>query len=442
MTLTAPKIAFIGAGSVVFTQGLLADLLAFPELQGAHIALHDIDAERLATADGAARQIADRLTGEGALRPRVTAHAERRAALADADFVINIVQVGMRAATRTDFDVPARYGLRQTIGDTLGIGGIFRALRTFPLLKSLAEDIAEVCPDAWLLNYTNPMAMNVQYLTQATGLTRVVGLCHSVYWTVHDLADLLGVPHREVTYRAAGVNHQAWVLRLEHQGVDLYPRLDKLIADDPELRRRVRVDMYRRLGYYPTETSEHSSEYVPWYLHHDSEVERLRLPVGAYLGIVDENIAAYEHTRDALAEGTPLTVEGTMEYAPQIIHSITTGTPRTVYGNVPNRGLIDNLPATGTVEVPCLVDGLGVQPTRVGALPAQCAALNRSYLSMNDLVVRAALEDDPRSIRQAAMADPATAAALPVERIWDLCDDMVRAHAELLQPALRATLGH
>ncbi|MFF0222046.1 alpha-glucosidase/alpha-galactosidase [Streptomyces sp. NPDC004629] len=442
MTLTAPKIAFIGAGSVVFTQGLLADLLAFPELQGAHIALHDIDAERLATAEGAARQIADRLTGGGATRPRVTAHAERRDALADADFVINIVQVGMRAATRTDFDVPARYGLRQTIGDTLGVGGIFRALRTFPVLKSLAEDIAEVCPDAWLLNYTNPMAMNIQYLTEATGLTRVVGLCHSVYWTVRDLADLLGVPHQEVGYRAAGVNHQAWVLRLEHQGSDLYPRLDKLIADDPELRRRVRVDMYRRLGYYPTETSEHSSEYVPWYLHHDSEVERLRLPIGAYLGIVDENIAAYEQTRDALAEGTPLTVEGTMEYAPQIIHSITTGTPRTVYGNVPNRGLIDNLPATGTVEVPCLVDGLGVQPTRVGALPAQCAALNRSYLSMNDLVVRAALEDDPRSIRQAAMTDPATAAALPVERIWDLCDDMVRAHADLLQPGLRATLGH
>ncbi|MFJ5114606.1 alpha-glucosidase/alpha-galactosidase [Streptomyces sp. NPDC088551] len=442
MTLTTPKIAFIGAGSVVFTQGLLADLFAFPELKGAHIALHDIDAERLATAHGAARHIADRLTGPSGVTPRITAHAERRAALEGADFVINIVQVGMRESTRTDFGIPAAYGVRQTIADTLGVGGIFRALRTFPLLKSLGEDIAEVCPDAWLLNYTNPMAMNVQYLTRATGLTRVVGLCHSVYWTIRDLSDLLGVPHEEVTYRAAGVNHQAWVLRLEHQGNDLYPRLDALVAENPELRRRVRVDMYRRLGYYPTETSEHSSEYVPWYLHHDSEIERLRLPVGAYLGIVDENIAEYERTRDALASGAPLTVEGTMEYAPQIIHSITTGTPRTVYGNVPNHGLIDNLPSTGTVEVPCLVDALGVQPTRVGSLPAQCAALNRGYLSMNELVVRAALEDDPRSIRQAAMADPATAAALPVERIWDLCDDMVRAHADLLQPSLRSTLGH
>ncbi|MFF4117491.1 alpha-glucosidase/alpha-galactosidase [Streptomyces sp. NPDC001714] len=435
--MTTPKIAFIGAGSVVFTQGLLADLLAFPELKSAHVALHDIDTERLATAHAAAVRIADTL---GA-RPNVTAHTDRREALADADFVINIVQIGMAEATRTDFEVPARYGVRQTIGDTLGIGGIFRALRTFPFLKELGRDIAEVCPQAWLLNYTNPMAMNVQYLTQATGLTRVVGLCHSVYWTMRDLADLVKVPYEEISYQAAGVNHQAWVLRFEHQGRSLYPKLDELIASDDQLRRRVRVDMYRRLGYYPTETSEHSSEYVPWYLHHDSEVERLRLPIGEYLKIVDENVATYERTRDALTAGTPVAVEGTMEYAPQIIHSMVTGTARTVYGNAPNRSLIDNLPAHGTVEVPCLVDSLGVQPTRVGSLPPQLAALNRTYLSANDLVVRAAIEDDPRHIRHAAMTDPATAAALPVEDIWRLCDDMVTAHGDLLQPGLRALLG-
>jgi alpha-galactosidase len=435
--MNTPKIAFIGAGSVVFTQGLLADLFAFPELKNAVIALHDIHGERLRTAEAAARHIADR---RGA-RPVITAHTDRREALAGADFVINIVQVGMGEATRTDFEIPARYGLRQTIGDTLGVGGIFRALRTFPLLKALGEDIAAVCPQAWLLNYTNPMAMNVQYLAEATGLTRVVGLCHSVYWTMRDLSDLVRVPFEEVSYQAAGVNHQAWVLRFERDGQDLYPLLDALIASDEQLRRRVRVDMYRRLGYYPTETSEHSSEYVPWYLGHDSEIERLRLPVGAYLGIVAENEATYEKTRDALATGAPLPVEGTMEYAPQIIHSITTGTPRTIYGNVPNRGLIDNLPAHGVVEVPCLVDGLGVQPTRAGALPPQLAALNRTYLSMNDLVVRAAVEQDPRHIRHAAMTDPATAAALPVERIWELCDEMVRAHADRLQPSLRATLG-
>lgn len=332
--MTTTKIAFIGAGSVVFTQGLLADLFAFPELTDVHIALHDIDAERLATADGAARHIA----AERGASPRITSHAERRAALDGADFVINIVQVGMGEATRTDFEVPARYGLRQTIGDTLGIGGIFRALRTFPLLKSLGEDISELCPDAWLLNYTNPMAMNIQYLTQATGLTRVVGLCHSVYWTMRDLSDLVGVAYEDVSYLAAGVNHQAWVLRFEQGGTDLYPRLDALVADDPQLRRRVRVDMYRRLGHYPTETSEHSAEYVPWYLHHADEIERLRLPVGAYLGIVDENVAEYEKTRAALASGAPLPVEGTMEYAPQVIHSIVTGTPAPSTAMCPTAG--------------------------------------------------------------------------------------------------------
>jgi alpha-galactosidase len=431
------KIAFVGAGSVVFTQGLLADLLAFPEFADVHIALHDIDQDRLATALAAARHIAQ---ARGA-KPAVTAHLERRPALDGADFVINIVQVGMGQATRTDFEVPARHGLRQTIGDTLGIGGIFRALRTFPLLRGLGADMAEVCPRAWLLNYTNPMAMNVQYLAEATGLTRVVGLCHSVYWTMRGLADLVGVPYEEIVYRSAGVNHQAWILRFEHDGVDLYPRLAELAERDPELRRRVRFDMFRRLGFYPTETSEHSCEYVPWYLRHDSEIERLRVPIGDYLDIVAANEADYERTRSALAMGEPPAVEGTMEYAPQVIHSIATGVPRTVYGNVPNHGLIPNLPATGAVEVPCLVDATGVQPTRVDPLPPQLAALNRAYLSVTDLVVRAAVEDEPRHIRHAAMADPATAATLPVEAIWRLCDDMVIAHADRLQPGLRAVLA-
>ena len=429
------KIAFIGAGSVVFTQALLADLFGFPDLGDLHIALHDIDPERLSTASGAAAYLA---TEYGAA-PRITAHLDRRAALEGCDFVINIVQVGMNEATRIDFDLPARYGVRQTIGDTLGVGGVFRALRTFPVLRGLASDIAEVCPDAWLLNYTNPMAMNVWYLS-ALGVRNVVGLCHSVFWTMNDLADLVGVPYGEVSYLAAGVNHQAWVLRFEHAGRDLYPALDEVMARDPELLRRVRIDMYRRLGFYPTETSEHSSEYVPWYLHDAGEVERLRLPIGDYLRIIEENVAQYEHTRDALKAGEPLSVENTMEYAPQVIHSIVTGKPRTIYGNVVNTGQISNLPAGAVVEVPCLVDSLGVQPTTVGALPAQCAALNRSYINVNELVVRAALEEDPRSIRQALMADPATAATLTVEQIWSLCNDLVLAHNNYLDPALGVQL--
>ncbi|WP_331446384.1 alpha-glucosidase/alpha-galactosidase [Streptomyces xanthochromogenes] len=435
--MTETKIAFIGAGSVEFTQGLLADLFAFPEFARARVALHDIDPERLATSEAAARHIA----AERGAEPRLSAHPERRAALEGADFVINTVQIGMSEATRTDFTVPARYGLRQTIADTLGIGGIFRALRTFPLLRALATDMAQLCPDATLLNYTNPMAMNLLYLHRVAPSLRAVGLCHSIHWTMHDLSALIGTPFEEVSYLAAGVNHQSWVLRFERAGQDLYPLLDETIAKDPELLRRVRVDMYRRLGHYPTETSEHSSEYVPWYLQHDEEVDRLRLPVGAYLDMTEENLAAYARTRDALAAGRPLPVEGTMEYAPQIIHSVVTGTPRRVYGNVPNHGLIDNLPADSVVEVPCLVDRLGVQPTRIGALPPQCAALNRAYLSVTDLVVRAAVLGEPRHIRHAAMCDPATAAALPVERIWGLCDDLVRAHELWLQPELRVLLG-
>jgi len=428
------KIAFIGAGSVVFTQGLLADLFGFANLGPLHIALHDIDPDRLDTAAAAASYLA----GDSGVTPRITAHLERRAALADADFVINIVQVGMNAATRVDFEIPARYGIRQTIGDTLGVGGVFRALRTFPVLRGLADDIAEMCPDAWLLNYTNPMVMNVWYL-KALGVRKVVGLCHSVYWTMQGLSELVGVPYDDVTYQAAGVNHQSWVLRFERGGENLYERLDAAIAADPELRRRVRVDMYRRLGFYPTETSEHSSEYVPWYLSHATEVERLRLPIGAYLGIVEENLASYERTRSALKSGEPVPVEPTMEYAPQVIHSIVTGTPRTIYGNVPNTGLISNL-QDGVVEVPCLVDGSGVLPTSVGALPAQCAALNRSYLNVAELVVKAAVDDDPRTVRQAVMADPATAGALPVERIWDLCNELVVAHSNYLAPSLRAAV--
>ncbi|MCK2218090.1 alpha-glucosidase/alpha-galactosidase [Actinomadura sp. ATCC 31491] len=425
------KIAFIGAGSVEFTQGLLADLVAFPDLGEFEVALHDIHPERLETAEAAARVIA-------AGRPvKISACPDLRRALEGADFAINMIQVGMIDATRVDFELPARHGLRQTIADTIGVGGIFRALRTFPALDRIGHAMAELCPDAWLLNYTNPMAMNVWYLAAATPVRNVVGLCHSIHWTAHDLAELVGVPYEEVSYLAAGVNHQSWMLRFEHRGENLYPRLDEAVARDPGLARRVRVDMYRRLGYYPTETSEHSSEYVPWYLHHDSEIERLRIPVGAYLGISEENVRQYEATRDALRAGRPITVEGTMEYAPQIIHSIATGAPRVVYGNLPNTGLITNLPAGAVVEVPCAVDALGVRPMAVGDLPPQCAALNRAYVGVNELTVRAATEGRRDHVRHAMMADPNTAATLTVERIDALCEDLLAAHAGLLPESLR-----
>jgi alpha-galactosidase len=427
-------IAFLGAGSVVFTRELLADILNFDELRGVTLALHDIDAERLETAEAIARRTAEQLNAH----PVITTSLDRRAVLDGADFVINAIQVGGHAATVTDFEIPAKYGLRQTIGDTLGVGGIFRALRTFGVLRGIAADIRELCPDAWLLNYTNPMAMNIGYLAAIEPQLKVVGLCHSVYWTVRDLSDLLGVPFEEVDYTGAGVNHQAWLLRFEHRGVSLYPKLDELIERDPELRRRVRMDMYSRLGWFPTETSEHSSEYVPWYLHDDAEIERLRIPVGDYLRISADNVAEYRSTRQSVLAGEPLDVSRDVtEYAPQVIHSITTGTLRRIHGNVANRGLISNLPEGYAVEVPCVVDALGVRPERVGALPLQCAALNRSFVNVGQLTVQAAVTGDKRMIRQAAMVDPNTAATLSVERIWELCDELTAAHGDLIPAELR-----
>jgi alpha-galactosidase len=429
------RIAFIGAGSVVFTKDLIADLLGFGDLDDLQLALHDIDGERLDTAVAIAHRIADQLQARG--RVRISAHRDRRETLAGADFVINMIQVGGIDATRRDFAIPAAYGLRQTIGDTLGIGGIFRALRTFPVLRDIAHDMAALCPGAWLLNYTNPMAMNVWYLSQIAPRLQVVGLCHSVYWTVVGLSELVGMPYDEVSYSAAGVNHQAWLLRWEREGRSLYPLLDERIAADPQLRRRVRVDMYRRLGYYPTETSEHSSEYVAWYLRSDVEIARLRLQSSEYVQISEENVAEYEATRELLAAGGSLALDAATEYAPQVIHSMVTGTRRSLFGNVVNAGLITNLPAGAGVEVPCEVDERGVRPAHVGDLPPQCAALNRAFCSVAELTVRAMLDEDPLMVRRAAMVDPNTAATLTVDAVWRLCDDLTAAHGELVPLPLR-----
>src|SRR6266545_884503 len=256
------RIAFIGAGSVVFTKNLLGDILDFPELRDVGIALHDIDPDRLETAEAMARYVAR----DCEATPRVGAHLDRRAALEGADFVLNMVQIGGHAATLVDFELPARYGLRQTIADTLGIGGIFRTLRTAEHMLALGREMDELCPTAWLLNYANPMATLCQLVYEGTPTSRVVGLCHSVQATVADLAALVGLPAEEITFLAAGVNHQAFILRFERAGEDLYPRLEAAIAGDPELERRVRVELYRRLGYFPTESSEHAAEYVPWFM--------------------------------------------------------------------------------------------------------------------------------------------------------------------------------
>jgi alpha-galactosidase len=432
--VSGPKISFVGAGSVEFTGMLIADILGYPELREPTISLHDIDSGRLETAEGVARAISDQL----GVAPRIESHLERRAALDGADYVINMIQVGGHAATLIDHEIPARFGLRQTIGDTLGVGGVFRALRTIPVMEGIAADMSEVCADAWLLNYTNPMAMLCWATYIGTPQERIVGLCHSVQNTTQQLAEYVDVPFEEVSFFGAGVNHQAFILRFERDGEDLYPLLDRAIERDPELLRRVRVQMYRRLGYFPTESSEHSAEYLPWLMHDDEAIEHYRLWVAEYVTRSEENLAEYERTREAVEASKPLQFEPSQEYAPEIIHSIETGVPRVIYGNVRNTGLIDNLPADSCVELPCLVDRSGLHPVHVGELPPQLAALNRTYLNVAELTVRAALEGRPEYVKQAVMLDPNAAASLSLDAIWEMCDALTAAHGDALPAALRA----
>jgi alpha-galactosidase len=427
------RIAFIGAGSVVFTKNLLGDILAQPALRDAEIALHDIDADRLRTADAMARWVAR----ERDARPEITTHDDRRAAIDGSDFVINMVQIGGHEATLRDFEIPARYGLRQTIADTLGVGGIFRTLRTAPHMLALGHEMAELCPEAWLLNYTNPMAALCELVYQGTPTQRVVGLCHSVQATVRDLAELVGVPQEEVTFLSAGINHQAFLLRFEHDGESLYPRLDERIAGDPELQRRVRVALYRRFGYFQTESSEHAAEYVPWLMRHDEERERYRVPVGEYIRRSEENLVEFERVKEALARGEAMPLERSSEYAATIINSMVTGKPSVIYGNVPNTGLIPGLPEGTCVEVPCVVERNGLRPTQVLDYPPHLAALNRTYANVVELTVRAVLEGRPDYVRIAALLDPNASATLTLDQVDALCDELTLAHGELIPATLR-----
>jgi alpha-galactosidase len=427
------RIAFIGAGSVIFTKNLLGDILHYPALADVEIALHDIDEDRLQTAETMARYVARELGAS----PAVTAHLDRRAAIDGADFVVNMVQVGGHAATLLDFEIPARYGLRQTIADTLGIGGIFRTLRTADHMLALGNDIAELTRGAWLLNYTNPMAMLTWLVYAGTPTTNVVGLCHSVQATTRDLAELVGVPLDEVTFLGAGVNHQAFILRFSRNGEDLYPRLDEAIAADPELARRVRVQLYERFGFFPTESSEHGAEYVPWVMHHDSELERFRIPVNEYVRRSVANMEEYERVKGVLNRGEELPLTRSVEYAAEIVNAMVTGEPAVIYGNVRNAGLLPGIPEGACVEVPCLVDDTGLRGVPVPEYPVQLAALNRTFLNVCELTVRAVLDGRRDLVRAAAVLDPNAAATLTLDQIDALVDELTRAHGDALPEALR-----
>ena len=430
------KITLIGAGSVVFAKNLIGDILGFPELARCHIALMDIDASRLRVAERMTQKVAAALNAH----PAITTHSDRRTALVDADYVINTIQVGgYRPSTVIDFDVPKRHHLRQTIADTLGIGGIMRALRTIPVLRDLCRDMEAVCPEAWLLNYTNPMAMNCWALSRLTPI-RTVGLCHSVQGTAMQLADDIGVPYREITYLAAGINHMAFYLRFERGGEDLYPLIRKVVAEGrvPD-GNRVRYEMLMRLGYFVTESSEHFAEYTPYFIRRDRPdlIERYKVPLDEYISRCDFMDKFWGDMSTFFEGDEPITdVERSHEYGALIIHSMETGTPRVVYGNVPNQGLITNLQEGSCVEVPCLVNGNGIQPTRVGDLPPQLAGLIMTNVNVQSLAVEAALTGRREHVYHAAMLDPHTAAELTLDEIWALVDDLLAAHGDMI-PALR-----
>lgn len=472
---SSPKIALIGAGSTVFARNLLRDLLLFPELRESTIALMDIDAERLDATERVAHRVNDAAGG----RATIEATTDRRRALDGADYAINMIQVGgYRPATVIDFEIPKTYGLRQTIGDTLGIGGIMRALRTIPVMVDMARDMEACCPDALFLNYTNPMAMLTWAMARATPI-KTVGLCHSVQGTAAELAGWLGLAAAEVEYRCAGINHMAFYLRLEHAGRDLYPELRRLAADRRyPAHERVRFEVLQRFGFFGTESSEHFAEYVPWFIKGDRPdlIERFNVPLDEYPTRCEDQLADWATMRAALTADDPAEADryeagrrGKLnpmherrlaateredpsraaelralwlaergrkagghsgEYGSLIIHSMETGEPWVIYGNVPNHGLIENLPSGCCVEVPCLVDKNGVQPTTVGALPPQLAAMMQTNVNVQGLTVEAALTGRRDHVYHAAMLDPHTAAELDPEQIVRMVDELLAAHGE------------
>ena len=429
------QVTFFGAGSIEFTRNVVTDLCGYPEFRGQlHLSLHDISPDRLAHAERLARRISAQAGADAV----VTASADRREALAGARYVINEVQVGGYDATKLDFAIPARYGVRQTIGDTIGIGGIFRGLRTIPVTVGLAADMADQCPDAYLLSYSNPMAMLPWAVYEGTDFQRVYGLCHSVRDTQAFLTELVGADPSRVRFLTAGFNHQAFVLRFEQDGQSLYPRLAQVIDASPELGRRVRVEIFRRFGYFPTESSEHSAEYVPWFMRHDDQIEEFRIFVGDYLERSEENLRELESLERALDSDEPLELRPENELASLFIHALETGTERELHVNIRNGGLISSLPDECCVEVPCLVGAGGAKPVVVGALPPQLAALNRTFLNVVELTVRAALEESRDHVYQAALLDPNSAATLTTTQAVAMCDDLFEAHRDLLPPAFRS----
>lgn len=438
-----PKITFIGAGSTVFMKNIVGDVLQRPDLGNAHLALMDINETRLNESAVVVNKLIDVL-GVGAT---ATTHMNQREALRDADFVVVTFQIGgYDPCTKTDFEVPKKFGLRQTIADTLGIGGIMRGIRTVPHLWSICEDMTDVCPEAIMLQYVNPMVINTWAIAKKYPHIKQVGLCHSVQGTAMELANDLGIPYSKLRYHCAGINHMAFYTTFEEvledgSRRDLYPDLHRLYAEgkapkpnthNPRCPNKVRYEMMTRLGYFVTESSEHFAEYTPWFIKRDRPdlIEKFGIPLDEYPVRCEEQITRWAEQAKEYAQSNEIEVKESHEYASEIMNAAWTGAPSVIYGNVRNDGLISNLPDDCAVEVPCLVDRNGIQPTKVPPLPPQLAALIQTNLNVQSLTVAALMEENRDHIYHAAMMDPHTAAELDLDQIWELVDDLLEAHGD------------
>lgn len=427
------KITFLGAGSTVFVRNVLGDSMTVPALQGFEFALFDIDHERLKDSEVILNNIKKNLKSD----VNIVAYTDRKEALRDAKYVINAIQVGgYEPSTVIDFDVPKKYGLRQTIADTLGIGGIFRNLRTIPVMMEFAKDMQEVCPNAWLLNYTNPMAVLTGAMNRYTDI-KTVGLCHSVQVCTDDLLKSLDMPVDNVQSKIAGINHMAWLLEVTRNGKDLYPEIKRLAREKQKTKHddMVRFELMERFGYYVTESSEHNAEYHPYFIknNYPELIERFNIPLDEYPRRCVNQIEDWKKMRDDLVYDKDITHTRSNEYGSYIMEAMETDNPIKIGGNVLNTGgLISNLPSKAVVEVPCMVDASGVSPTYVGDLPEQLAALNRTNINTQLLTIEAAMTKKKEHIYQAAMLDPHTASELSIDDIVSLCDDLIEAHGDWL----------
>lgn len=435
------KITFMGAGSTVFVKNVLGDTLLTDALNDCEIALYDIDAHRLEESYLVVEALNKKYNADKATIKKYLGVSERKAALKGARFVINAIQVGLYdPCTIIDFEVPKKYGLRQTIGDTLGIGGIFRGLRTIHVLKDFAADMQEVCPDAWLLNYTNPMAILSGFMQRYTNV-KTVGLCHSVQVCARDLLKGLGMEDVQIgSELIAGINHMGWLLEIrDKNGVDLYPEIKRRAKAKNASEKHgdmVRYDYIDKLGYYCTESSEHNAEYNYFYIksRYPELIDKFNIPLDEYPRRCVNQIKNWEKQKEELLNGGDIEHTRSHEYASRIMEAMVTNQPYKIGGNVLNTGLIDNLPSDACVEVPCLVDGSGIHPTHIGRLPVQCAAMNMLDINCQLLTIEAAVTGKKEHVYQAAMLDPHTGAELSIDDIISMCDELIEAHTKAGYP--------